>query len=263
MPDPAEPLILWNPDMPYSDSDKIKRHATVDPLIILGGVILTFIAGFINTTSLMYFHVPVSHMSGVVSKLSIDLGGRDYADFLNLMYIFLGFFLGAITSGYLIGVRNLKPSKEYSLALMLEAASLLAALAMFRSDLSFGLSVVAFACGLQNAMASNYLGLIIRTTHVTGIVTDLGVLIGQSLKHRIVRMWKILFLSGLLGGFFLGGFSALVVFRYLSFYSLLIPAAMCLATAIVFFRLRIRNREGTEDPASRAAAGSGTLKSDR
>lgn len=230
--------------MPYSHSDRIKRHAGLDPLIILGGLALTFIAGFINTTSLMYFHVPVSHMTGVVSKLGIDLGAGDFADFVNMMYILAGFLLGAVTSGYLIGVRNLKPSKEYSLVLLLEAAVLVAALTLFKSDYNFGLTAVAFACGLQNAMASNYLGLIIRTTHVTGIVTDLGVLIGQTLKHRTVKSWEILFLTGLLMGFFLGGFCGMIAYGFYSFNSLLIPASMCLASAALFFLLRVRGKPG-------------------
>jgi len=230
--------------MPYSHRDRIKRHAGVDPLILLGSLVLTFIAGFINTTSLMYFHVPVSHMSGAVSKLSIDLGAGDFADFLNMMYILAGFLLGAITSGYLIGVRNLKPSREYAMALLLEAAALIAALTLFEGDISFGLTAVAYACGLQNAMASNYLGLVIRTTHVTGIVTDFGVLIGQSLKHRAVKLWKILFLAGLLTGFFVGGFFGLIAYGYFSFHSLLIPASMCLVSAAAFFFLRVRGKPG-------------------
>jgi uncharacterized membrane protein YoaK (UPF0700 family) len=41
------------------------------------------------------------------------------------------------------------------------------------------------ACGLQNAMVSTYSGAIIRTTHITGTVTDLGAMIGQYLRgHR-------------------------------------------------------------------------------
>lgn len=228
--------------MPYSDSDKVRRYAQADPLILLGGVVLTFIAGFVNTISLKYFHVPVSHMSGVVSGLSIDMAAHEYNEFINLLYIFIGFFIGTILSGYLVGARNIKPAREYSVVLFLEFLALLVAFFMFKRGINFGLTMVSFACGLQNAMASNYLGLIIRTTHVTGIVTDLGVLIGQSLKHKKIRAWKIFFLSSLLGGFFMGGFVALTSFQHLRFYALLFPAGLCLISSVSFFLLRVRRR---------------------
>jgi hypothetical protein len=54
-------------------------------------------------------------------------------------------------------------------------------------------------------MASSYYGQIIRTTHVTGIVTDLGVLAGQYLRRMDVEPWKPALLSGLLVGFLAGG----------------------------------------------------------
>ena len=50
------------------------------------------------------------------------------------------------------------------------------------------------ACGLQNAMSSSYCGLMIRTTHVTGIATDIGVMIGHWLRHRQIEGWKLRFL---------------------------------------------------------------------
>jgi uncharacterized membrane protein YoaK (UPF0700 family) len=228
--------------MPYRDNDRIKRYAGVDPLILLGGVVLTFIAGFVNTISLHYFHVPVSHMSGVVTKLSIDLASQDYKEFANLIYIFLGFFSGAILSGYVIGVRNIKPTHEYSFILFGEFVALLLSILLFRNGMNLGLSLVAFACGMQNAMASNYLGLIIRTTHVTGIVTDLGFLLGQSLKHRHIKTWKMFFLASLLAGFFLGGFFALISFKYFHFYALLIPAGFCLIASFAFYVLRVKPR---------------------
>jgi uncharacterized membrane protein YoaK (UPF0700 family) len=46
--------------------------------------------------------------------------------------------------------------------------------------------VAASACGLQNGMATSYSSAVIRTTHVTGIATDIGLLMGRMTK-RIVR----------------------------------------------------------------------------
>jgi uncharacterized membrane protein YoaK (UPF0700 family) len=225
--------------MPYTDHDHSKEHTAIDPVIISGGIILTFIAGFINTISLNHFHVPISHMSGVVTKLSIDLASGDLNDFTNLILILTGFFSGSIISGFVIGARNIKPSREYVFILGLESVLLFGSFFLFQMQSNIGLVMVSLSCGLQNSMASNYLGLIIRTTHVTGVVTDLGVLIGQTIKHKKIKTWKILFLTSLISGFFMGGFMALNAFFYIGFYALFIPASLCLISAIFFFFFRV------------------------
>ncbi|WP_156312572.1 DUF1275 family protein [Marinagarivorans algicola] len=38
------------------------------------------------------------------------------------------------------------------------------------------------ACGLQNALITIYSGAVIRTTHTTGIFTDLGIMLGSKLR---------------------------------------------------------------------------------
>jgi len=225
--------------MPYAEGDPIRRQAELDALFLIGGVLLTFIAGYINVTSLMYFHVPVSHMSGVVSKISQDMALRDFHDMGRMAFIFGGFFAGATFSGFLIGGGNYKPRLEYCFVLLLESLFLLVALVLFKLQWNFGLVFVSMACGLQNAMASSYMGLIVRTTHMTGIVTDIGVLLGQSLKQGRFKAWKILFLSALLGGFFSGGFVALLIYRLISFYGLILPSLLCIGVAAAFYGLRV------------------------
>ena len=66
------------------------------------------------------------------------------------------------------------------------------------------LPVAAFASGLQNALATKYKGVILRTTHVSGIVTDFGQSLGMRMAGQHVEPWKIwlylfLFVSFLLG----------------------------------------------------------------
>eukprot|EP00854_Cymbomonas_tetramitiformis_P016211 gene16211-19238_t len=68
------------------------------------------------------------------------------------------------------------------------------------------------ACGLQNGMATQYSGHIVRSTHVTGTVTDIGLLFGRLLgwylrgvqAERSVEFWKMKFLMLLVFGFFCG-----------------------------------------------------------
>ena len=232
--------------VPYTGSNRIRETATRNSWILFGGAYLAFVAGFVNTASLGYFHVPVSHMTGAITRLSIDTASLNFQDFLNIMYIVAGFLGGAVVSGAVIGSNSLRPSREYGWILGLEAASLVACVVFFNIDASSGLFFAAFACGLQNAMASTYLGLIIRTTHMTGIITDLGILIGHAVRHRRIKRWKIFFLSLVLFGFFAGGVAAFVAFRYLGVSSILVPAGMCLLATAGFFWLKPGVNRNTE-----------------
>lgn len=183
--------------MPLAD-----RH---HPWVILGGSGLAAVAGYVNAVILGVFHVPVSHVTGAVSLLSIDLAARDVEHLLALASIVGAFLLGAVVSGAVVGGHALRAGRRYGVVLMIESAFLgAAALASCQPELA--LPLAAMACGLQNAMASSFHGLIIRTTHMTGIVTDLGANLGMLLRGRRVAPFSFWLLLTLLASFFAGGY---------------------------------------------------------
>jgi uncharacterized membrane protein YoaK (UPF0700 family) len=87
-----------------------------------------------------------------------------------------------------------------------------------------GECLAAFACGLQNAMASNYSGAVIRTTHMTGIVTDLGITLGHLLRRAPIDRRRAGLFAVLLAGFLTGGVIGSYGFVTVGFNTLLIPA---------------------------------------
>lgn len=190
--------------------------------IALGGFALASLAGYINASMLQVFHVPVSHMSGAATRLGSALGTGHLADVAAGFSILLSFFLGAALSGYLIDSRALEPSPRYGMALMLEGL-LLAGVCLVHHEL-LGASLAAFACGLQNAMATSFRGLVLRTTHVTGILTDLGLYAGRFLHGERPPLSNIRILASLLAGFVGGGFLALCLMPLLK-NALLWPSA--------------------------------------
>ena len=202
--------------------------------VFAGGFALAAVAAYINVCVLGTFHVPVSHMSGTVSWLSIDLERGDLTDLQMLALIVGPFLAGAALSGVLIGGNRLVPGRRYGVALMLEGCFLIAATLLLLNGRWAGVALAAAACGLQNAMASSYYGLIIRTTHVTGIVTDLGFMIGHWIRFREVEGWKLLLLLTLLGGFFLGGLGGAVTFRRFGAASLGFAAGGCFAAGTIY-----------------------------
>jgi uncharacterized membrane protein YoaK (UPF0700 family) len=74
-------------------------------------------------------------------------------------------------------------------------------MALLTSGHTSGVLLIAMACGLQNATTSSYFGLMIRTTHVTGTVTDIGVMLGHWLRHRHIERRKLVFMVGVVAAF--------------------------------------------------------------
>ena len=179
--------------MPYSHPQPIDKQDVLRKIrhMLPGAAALAGAAGYINSVSLGFFHTPVSHMTGAVSRMGLDAVEGRWRDTLASFSIVLGFIIGAALAGVIVGAWKLVPGRSYGVAMMIEGVLLSLALAM--------------SCGLQNAMTSSYCGLIIRTTHVTGLVTDIGVMFGHWLRHRQVQAWKIRFLFIILLSFTVGG----------------------------------------------------------
>lgn len=169
------------------------------------------IAGFINAHSFgKALQIPVTHVTGTTSQVALRLGNGDLSEkFWQVASVLAAFTLGAALSGMIVGTRVLKPGRRYGLVWAAEGALLLGAEALFVFDQPWiGTLFMAAACGLQNAMASSYLGLVLRTTHLTGLLTDLGLILGHWLKREPVSKIKLTILLSILGGFLGGGIFA-------------------------------------------------------
>jgi len=179
--------------MPYSHPQLLTREEALGRVrhLLPGALALAGTAGFINSIALGVFGSPVSHMTGAVSYLGIEYAaGRMHAAIVTLSII-LAFMAGAAFGGFIVGAETLGPGRRYGISLIFEGALLAFATVCLLSGGSFGVSLIAMACGLQNATSSSYFGLMIRTTHVTGTVTDIGVMMGHLLRHRHIERRKL------------------------------------------------------------------------
>ncbi len=88
---------------------------------------------------------------------------------------------------------------------------------MLSSSPGITIALVALGCGFQNGLSSNYKGTILRTTHLTGIFTDLGVALGMRVRGHGVDSIKIA-IPALLSLFFILGsvFSTIMYFKKLN-----------------------------------------------
>ena len=224
--------------MPYSHPQPVDRQTAFRQVrhLLPGALLLAANAGFVNAVALGFFKTPVSHMTGAVSHLGQDLAQARFRDAWVSGAIVVGFILGAVLAGIVVGALQLVPGRRYGIAMLAEGASLAAAATLILLKSRFGLPFLAIACGLQNAMSSSYCGLVIRTTHVTGLVTDIGVLIGHWIRHRQVDRWKLRFFVLIFLSFGLGGFLGALTDRWVGPWCLALPATgMSIAGGIFRF----------------------------
>jgi len=222
--------------MPYSHPQPLDKNAVYRDWrhILPGAIALSGTAGYVNSVVLGFFDTPVSHMSGAVSRLGLSLAEGQRVHAFGSFFIVLGFLFGAVVAGIFVGATKLVPSRRYGVVMMVEGVLLLAATLLLLRKSAFGPVVAATACGLQNAMSSSYCGLMIRTTHVSGVVTDLGVMIGHWIRHRRIVMWKIRFLVALLFSFGTGGFCGAFLDMVYGPACLLLAATVCFGVGAVF-----------------------------
>ena len=172
-----------------------RRSAAAD---IVLAVVLTFVAGATNAGGFLAIGHYTSHMTGIVSEIAdhlvIGTLGMVGAGIVSL----LAFIAGASCSAILInwGRRN-NPKKQYAYPITMEALLLLAfgALGVLSQStlllLPLTMPLLCFTMGLQNATITKLSGARIRTTHVTGMVTDIGIELGKlAYLHRDTRTPK-------------------------------------------------------------------------
>ncbi len=216
---------------------------TLPRWIEFGAFALAFIAGFINAVGLLGFeHQAVSHVSGTATLLGAGLASSGHGAVWHLAGVVLSFFVGACFSGWLLHGASLRLGRHYDTALIVEALLLFAALYFLSSASFLGHFAASAACGLQNAMATAYSGAVVRTTHLTGIVTDLGIMLGAFLRGESFDRRKGVLFALILMGFVCGAAGGTWLFGKFEFNALWLPAVACLLLAVLY-RVHIKRAQ--------------------
>ncbi|ATC96699.1 YoaK family protein [Pseudoalteromonas tunicata] len=200
-----------------------------------GAFILALVAGNVNAIGLIGFqHQSISHLSGSATLLGIGLVNASLEQVIHLLGVLLSFMLGAALSGLMLSGHSLKLGRHYDSLLVIEAGLLALSIYLLSADLSWGHFSASAACGLQNALATTYSGAIVRTTHVTGIFTDLGLMFGAKLRGEPFDKRKAILFLLIIIGFILGGVLGAWLYAYWLFMALAVPATICLLLALAY-----------------------------
>lgn len=236
--------------MPFNYSRKIAGHRRTKTANRQLGFILSFIAGGINAGGFLAVQQYTSHMTGIVSSMADHIALGQYSLVLNGMGALLCFVLGAGCAAVMVSyAQRHQLHSEYALPLLLEAGLLLC-FGLLGAKLtningifvSLTVMLLCFIMGLQNALMSKLSNGKIRTTHITGMVTDIGMELGKlccwprdvaaSRAMHKTHWSRLQLLTTLLSCFFMGGIAGAIGFKLLG-YVATVPLALLLMLLVL------------------------------
>jgi uncharacterized membrane protein YoaK (UPF0700 family) len=211
--------------------------------------LLGMTAGFVNAAGFLGFATLTTNVTGHAALFAEKIGSRDWSNArVVALWMFL-FLAGAFISSLIVSRIGRNQQYSYTIPILIETL-ILAAVAVegHRYDESLtGKELFAgsllFAMGLQNALVSIVSGSVVRTTHLTGTFTDLGIELAQILDHTRkdkpvlhskikLRLFIIFFfMTGALGGAYL--------FHAFRFHSFFLPVVLLLF-ALLYDILRVK-----------------------
>lgn len=212
---------------------------------------LSWVAGYTNALTLLTCGQVTSHLTGSISQIGVEVAELQWSKAGYLVCLVLMFLLGAFTAGALTEFGRLRRYQSiYVLPMVTEAAllGLFALLVDWQASGALGTGsarvwltfLPSFAMGLQNATITRISGGIVRTTHVTGVVTDLGLELSKIVFRLVGRKrqidarrshqenWRALLLFSIPGSFALGAGLGTMSFDLFEAWSM-VPAVAFLA----------------------------------
>lgn len=192
-----------------------------------GSALLAFIAGCINAIGLLGFqHQGVTHLTGTATWFGIAVAQGNVAQQIHLGMIIFSFLSGCIFSGMVIQDSTLRLGRRYGLALCVESLLLFSAVQLLYRGSAIGNYLASCAIGLQNGMVTTYSGTVIRTSHVSGMFTDLGISLGHVLRGIAINRQRVSICCLLITSFMTGAVIGAIGFARFSYATLYFPALL-------------------------------------
>ena len=162
---------------------------TLKPRNIKIWSLLSFQAGAINAGGFIACNRFVTHTTGFATHFAYEFARQKYWNAVGMLTVPVFFLFGAMVTSYFVDIpqrRHEKPALRIPAILIflcLFFAAVLGeggAFGVFGNEMVMAkdylfMVLLCLASGLQNAMVTNGRGISVRTTHLTGVTTDLGI----------------------------------------------------------------------------------------
>ncbi|MBX7096948.1 MAG: DUF1275 domain-containing protein [Myxococcaceae bacterium] len=188
---------------------------------------LSIIAGFVNSAGFMLVGSFTSHVTGHAGRLASDVAEQKLPSAASAFLLVLAFFSGAFVANMVLLTRIVRRRPLIYAALLFLEGGLLATFVQLINGVVLvpevpvadaEASILCFAMGVQNSMVTLISDARVRTTHLTGVVTDLGIEAARWVRFLIWRAAPTysssvpppqpataLLLLNIFGGFMTGG----------------------------------------------------------
>ncbi|MCG2610881.1 DUF1275 domain-containing protein [Flavobacterium sp. SM15] len=209
---------------------------------------LSLVAGIVNSVGVLAISTLTTNVTGHFAYFSEELITGQFAKAIPFLLYILFFFLGAFVSNSFIEIAAIKKKKYMRTAPMFLELFLLVVIS-FWNEWSFSVAentnqiayILLFSMGLQNALVTKISQSTVRTTHLTGLFTDLGIETSQFLFYRqhpeTNKLKKNIFLKlSIIVFFFTGCISGTLLFYQIGIKALL-AAALLISIALLMDNL--------------------------
>lgn len=207
--------------------------------------ILSFVAGIVNVTGFLAIQQLTTNVTGHFAQFMFDVEQFEFwKGTIYLVYI-IAFLFGSFTSSFIIEkFRENKKMNVFALPTIAEAVILISAAILVKTTAFQYPNLLAcmllFAMGMQNSFVTKISNEIVRTTHLTGLFTDLGIELSHiffpdSFPNKEKNKSKIKLRGVIISFFFFGGIVGGFCYSGLKFKTdTLIFAALVLLTGLFY-----------------------------
>ena len=196
--------------------------------------LLSFVAGSVNIIGFLSVQKLTTNVTGHFAFFVDAILAHKLYDSLIIFLFTFFFFLGAFVSNFLVEIVHKKNEKNiFVMPVALEIVipltlGIIGNLFYVTSPNIIALSLL-FAMGLQNSLVTKISNAFVRTTHLTGLFTDLGIEMSQLFFYKSIEQKEKLLSTirlrlRIITFFFLGGIICGLIYTQLKLYALLIPA---------------------------------------
>jgi uncharacterized membrane protein YoaK (UPF0700 family) len=207
--------------------------------------ILSFVAGLVNISGLLSIDTLTTNVTGHFAFFSEYFVNHDYSTAFAFISYILSFLCGAFVCSFLVEmVWRKSPGRSHTLPMLLEISILLGvSVTVSYIDQQWIARALLFAMGLQNALVTKVSQATVRTTHLTGLFTDLGIEVSQLFfykeKTSLEKLSTSIYLRlAIIIFFFLGGVAGGFLYSEIELDTLIV-AASALGIALVYDSVRV------------------------
>jgi uncharacterized membrane protein YoaK (UPF0700 family) len=206
------------------------------------------VAGVVNVAGFLAVQRLTTNVTGHFAFFVDEIFKLNFwQGFIYFLYIFF-FFSGSFVSGMLTALTARKHERlMYAAPVIIESAILLL-IGIFYPGLKGTPDIIAFsllfAMGMQNSLVTTISNAAVRTTHLTGLFTDLGIELSQlffykSDEHKRKLVSSIRLRLTIISFFFLGGIAGGILYTSINLHTLML-ASLVLITGLIYDHIKFR-----------------------